>query len=77
MTLPTRANIPPKRAATGQEEVHSRSELDLKIEEKKAELAALQERASAVEVAAEPSKLCHKNCTSFNSHLSRGQAQSG
>ena len=36
ITSPTRANAPLKRAATGQEEVHSRSELDLKIEEKKA-----------------------------------------
>ena len=56
MTTPTRASIPPKRAATGQEEVHSKTELDQIIEEKKAELAALQERASAVEVAEEPSK---------------------
>ena len=30
-------------------------------------MAALQKRVSAVEVAAEPNKLCHKNCTSFNS----------
>ena len=36
ITSPTRANAQLKRAATGQEEVHSRSELDLKIEEKKA-----------------------------------------
>ena len=56
ITSPTRANAPLKRAATGQEEVHSRSDLDQKIEEKKAALAALQERASTVEVAEEPSK---------------------
>ena len=57
---------PVKRAATGQVEDQTRSELDLEIEKKKAELAELQERASsAVEVVAEPSKLCHKNCTIF------------
>ena len=66
ITSPTRANAPVKRAATGQIEDQTRSELDLEIEKKKVELAALQERASsAVEVVAEPSKLGHKNCTIF------------
>ena len=66
ITSPTRANAPVKRATTGQNEGQTRSELDLEIEEKKAELAALQERASsAVEEVAEPSKLGHKNCTIF------------
>ena len=55
MTTPDRASIPPKRAATGQE-VHSKTELDRIIEEKKAELTALLERASAVDEAEEPSK---------------------
>ena len=54
MTTPDKASIPPKRAATGQE-VHSKTELDRIIEEKRAELTALLERASAVDEAEEPS----------------------
>ena len=66
ITSATRANAPVKKAAMGQNEDQTRSELDLVIEKKKAELAALQERSSsAVEVVAEPSKLGHKNCTIF------------
>ena len=61
ITLPTRTNAPVKRAATGQNEDQTRSELDLEIEKKKVELAALQERSSsAVEVVAEPSKVRSK-----------------
>ena len=58
ITSPTRANAPVKRASSGQTEDLTRSELDMEIEQKKAELAALQERASsAVEAVAEPSKI--------------------
>ena len=51
---PTRANAPVKRTSSDQTEDLTRSALDMEIEQKKAELAALQERASsAVEVVVE------------------------
>ena len=49
MTTPERASIPPKKATTTGQEVHSKQELDRIIEEKKAELTALLERVSAVD----------------------------
>ena len=59
MTTPERASNPPKRAATLGQEVHSKQELDRIIEEKKAELTALLERASTVEETEEKSKFRH------------------
>ena len=41
------------------QEVQSKQELDRIIEEKKAELTALLERASAVDETEEKSKFCH------------------
>ena len=63
---PTRAIAPVKRASSGQPEDQTRSDLDKEIEQKKAELAKLQERAlSAVESAAEPSKLRSQKLNKF------------
>ena len=60
---PTRAIAPVKRASTDQPEDQSRSDLNKEIEMKKAEL---QERAlSAVESAAEPSKLRSQKLNKF------------
>ena len=60
---PTRAVAPVKRTSTGQPEDQSRSDLNKEIEMKKAEL---QERAlSAVESAAEPSKLRSQKLNKF------------
>ena len=59
MTTPERASNPPKRAATLGQELQSWQELDRIIEEKKAELTALLERASAVNETEEKSKFRH------------------
>ena len=59
MTTPERASNPPKRSATMGQDDHSKLELDRIIEEKKAELKVLLERASTVEETEEKSKFRH------------------
>ena len=56
MTMPERASDPAKRSATMGQDDHSNQELDRIIEEKKAELKVLLERASEVEETEEKSK---------------------